>query len=206
MFHIPIISCDKRLENLLNQQQVIEGTVFITVSSGKVLAYVQKNPVPLVIADLFYGEKSSCIEVTHEILEHSSFSSIILYRYCEKSLSIPGAVLDLSSDKVHYCYYPFSIKKLLETIYRLCIAHVSHQDCYIHIGPYKFSAVRQLLIHPNEVFQLTEKETQIIVCLCQHYPLPVTKQVLQQDVWQHTDAIDSHTVETHMYRLRKKIG
>jgi DNA-binding response OmpR family regulator len=60
------------------------------------------------------------------------------------------------------------------------------------------------LIAANNTLKLTEKETNIIIYLSQSSE-PVSIDQLQLDVWGYRSKLETHTVETHIYRLRKKI-
>lgn len=57
----------------------------------------------------------------------------------------------------------------------------------------------------KEAVALTEKEVVLLAYLGQHYPTPVTRDDLLRDVWKYASGADTHTVETHLYRLRQKI-
>ncbi|MDA8737572.1 helix-turn-helix domain-containing protein, partial [Candidatus Pelagibacter bacterium] len=61
------------------------------------------------------------------------------------------------------------------------------------------------LISENNILKLTEKETNIIIYLSQSAN-PVSIDQLQSDVWGYGSKLETHTVETHIYRLRKKIS
>lgn len=51
---------------------------------------------------------------------------------------------------------------------------------------------------------LTEKEMLLLQVLLKHHPKPVSKNTLLEEVWQYGKSIDTHTLETHIYRLRQK--
>lgn len=53
---------------------------------------------------------------------------------------------------------------------------------------------------------LTERETALLLCLARHAPAAVSRETLLQAVWSYQSGIDTHTLETHVYRLRQKIG
>ena len=53
--------------------------------------------------------------------------------------------------------------------------------------------------------RLTEKESQIFIHLAQNYSIFISKKELLKKVWMYGDDIDTHTLETHVYALRKKI-
>ena len=50
-----------------------------------------------------------------------------------------------------------------------------------------------------------KKENEIFSCLINYKNKPVSKKQLLKDIWQYDDQIDTHTLETHIYSLRKKL-
>lgn len=65
-------------------------------------------------------------------------------------------------------------------------------------------AEKRLRIAARDI-ALTERETVLLLCLSRHYPHAVARDSLLRDVWNYQDGIDTHTLETHIYRLRQKI-
>ena len=74
----------------------------------------------------------------------------------------------------------------------------------LKIGKYKIDLNSRELISKNKVLKLTEKETNIIIYLSKSNNVVGINQ-LQFEVWQYHSNLETHTVETHIYRLRKKI-
>ena len=74
----------------------------------------------------------------------------------------------------------------------------------LNIGKYKIDLNSRELISLNNVLKLTEKETNIIIYLFKSNNAVGIDQ-LQSEVWQYHSNLETHTVETHIYRLRKKI-
>jgi len=74
----------------------------------------------------------------------------------------------------------------------------------LNIGKYKIDLNSRELISINNVLKLTEKETNIIIYLFKSNNAVGIDQ-LQSKVWQYHSNLETHTVETHIYRLRKKI-
>ena len=70
---------------------------------------------------------------------------------------------------------------------------------------YKLNLNSRKIFYKNKILDLTEKETDIIIFL-KNSKKPVTISQLQTEVWGHSSKLETHTVETHIYRLRKKIS
>jgi DNA-binding response OmpR family regulator len=75
----------------------------------------------------------------------------------------------------------------------------------IMIGAYKLEATQRSLTRGDEIVRLTEKETALLEYLAQS-PNPVGREELLAGVWGYDARIDTHTLETHIYQLRRKIG
>ena len=100
--------------------------------------------------------------------------------------------------------FPISIFKLLEKINIEFIKKNFHEQSEILIGNYNFNInSREMFLKDNKL-KLTEKEIGSIVYLFKANK-PVGIQELQSEVWGYQSQVETHTVETHIYRLRKKI-
>ncbi len=78
----------------------------------------------------------------------------------------------------------------------------------VDIGEFEFFEPQNRLKNKrtNHDFKLTEKETAIIKCLLSAHPNKVEKENLLEEVWNYAPDVETHTVETHIYRLRQKIN
>jgi hypothetical protein len=75
------------------------------------------------------------------------------------------------------------------------------------LGPYQFSPQDKTLAQNGaEDIVLTDREVDILVYLAREAPEAVPREQLLKDVWRYQDNVDTHTLETHIYRLRQKIG
>ena len=100
--------------------------------------------------------------------------------------------------------FPISIFKLLEKISIEFIKKNFQDQSEIFIGNYKFNInSREMFLDENKL-KLTEKEVSSIIYLFKAAK-PVSIQELQLKVWGYQSELETHTVETHIYRLRKKI-
>jgi DNA-binding response OmpR family regulator len=59
--------------------------------------------------------------------------------------------------------------------------------------------------HTEGDIELTDKEAAILLCLYHHRQHPLPRQQLLEEVWGYSDSIATHTLETHLYRLRNKL-
>ena len=75
------------------------------------------------------------------------------------------------------------------------------------IGPYEFRPTAKLLQEPRRgrKIRLTEKETAILTFLLGAGGQPVSREILLSEVWGYNSKVTTHTLETHIYRLRQKI-
>ena len=101
--------------------------------------------------------------------------------------------------------YPLRISKLLETININFLKNKFAQQSDINLGFYKLNLNSRKMFDDKNELNLTEKEADIIVFL-KKSEKPVSINELQTQVWGYSSKLDTHTVETHIYRLRKKIS
>ena len=100
--------------------------------------------------------------------------------------------------------FPIKISKLIEKINIQSLKLQFNEKSEFEISKYKIDLNSRELIGKNDKLKLTEKEANIIVYLSRSSG-PVSVDQLQFDVWGHRSTLETHTVETHIYRLRKKI-
>jgi DNA-binding response OmpR family regulator len=84
--------------------------------------------------------------------------------------------------------------------------HDQSEDVVFTIGPYTFQPAAKLLESAdNSKVRLTDKETSILKYLYRQGPKTISRDVLLQEVWGYNNRVTTHTLETHIYRLRQKI-
>ena len=74
----------------------------------------------------------------------------------------------------------------------------------ISIKKYNLDKNEKKLTKENDYVFLTEKEIELLELLLKN-PKPISKETILSEVWKYSHSADTHTVETHIYRLRKKI-
>ena len=99
---------------------------------------------------------------------------------------------------------PDSIHSIIEKINVSLIKQKYFEQSDIIIGKYSININSRSLHNANESLKLTQREVQIILFL-KESKSPQNIENLQKKVWGHNSILETHTVETHIYRLRKKI-
>jgi len=100
--------------------------------------------------------------------------------------------------------FPIKIEKLLSLINVNFLKFKFNLQSKIDIGAYILDLnSREILINEKKL-SLTEREIDIIIFL-KNSKKSISVNELQKDVWGHVSKLETHTVETHIYRLRKKI-
>ncbi len=99
---------------------------------------------------------------------------------------------------------PIRISALIGRVRSHLTRHEAGQDAVIALGPYAFRPGAKLLTVEDRKIRLTEKETAILRYL-HRVAAPVARDVLLSEVWGYTSGVTTHTLETHIYRLRQKI-
>jgi len=115
-------------------------------------------------------------------------------------------VRGLDSGANDYLAKPFRINELLARLRAQLRSFETSEDATFKIGPYSFRpSTRQLLDQNNRRIRLTDKEAAILKFLYRAEGKSVSRQQLLGEVWGYNAGVTTHTLETHIYRLRQKI-
>jgi DNA-binding response OmpR family regulator len=117
------------------------------------------------------------------------------------------AILGLDSGANDYIAKPFRLNVLLARIRAHMRQRVMSEDAVFTIGPYSFRPGAKLLIDEDgrRKVRLTEKETAILKYLYRAGDRTIGRDTLLNEVWGYNAGVTTHTLETHVYRLRQKI-
>jgi len=98
--------------------------------------------------------------------------------------------------------YPLKISDLLKKINLNLLRNQYVNQSMINIGKYKLDLNSRTIIYEKKSIKLTEKECDLILFIKTNKS--VTLKNIQEYVWNYSSDLETHTVETHIYRIRKK--
>ena len=162
---------------------------------------------------LIIYEYDSLFNILNEFKENLNFEPIRANKN-----NIEGIKSDLKSDflvlskkklekndnQITLQNLPIKISKLIEFINIQFLKNKFNLQSNINIGSYHLNLNSRKIIRDDINLDLTERETNLIVYLNKS-KLPVKIDELQKEVWEYSSELETHTVETHIYRLRKKM-
>ena len=115
-------------------------------------------------------------------------------------------ILGLESGANAYVTKPFKFNVLLAYIRAQLRSHEQSEDAVFRIGPYEFRPAGKLLLDAKgKKVRLTDKETNILKYLYRAGSKVISREELLTEVWGYNAGVTTHTLETHVYRLRQKI-
>jgi DNA-binding response OmpR family regulator len=116
-------------------------------------------------------------------------------------------VRGLDSGANDYVAKPFRLNELLARVRAHMRDFENSADAVLQIGPYTFRPAQKQLLDPaaNRRIRLTDKEAAILKFLYRAGGKPVGRDILLNEVWGYNATVTTHTLETHVYRLRQKI-
>lgn len=116
-------------------------------------------------------------------------------------------ILGLDSGADDYITKPFKVGVLSARLRAQMRRFESSEDAFFHIARFTFHPAHKLLVENDseKKVRLTEKETAILKYLYRAGERPVPRDTLLDEVWGYNATVTTHTLETHVYRLRQKI-
>jgi len=201
---ILIVDDDTELRDALVEQLALhdEFAAEAVDTAAKAIAAAKVGQVDLVIMDVGLPDMDGREAV--RVLRKNAFKAPIIMLTGHTTDS--DTILGLESGANDYVSKPFRFAVLLARIRAQLRQHEASEDAIFNIGPYTFRPSSRLLLNPkgNKV-RLTEKETAILRYLYRAGQRPVSRDTLLQEVWGYNSGVTTHTLETHIYRLRQKV-
>jgi len=201
---ILIVEDDAELRDALVEQLALhEEFEAVAAENGtKGVQAAKAGQIDLVIMDVGLPDIDGREAV--RMLRKGGFKSPILLLTGHDTDS--DTILGLESGANDYVTKPFRFAVLLARIRAQLRQHEASEDAVFTIGPFTFRPSSKLLLNAkgNKV-RLTEKETAILRFLYRAGQKPVSRETLLQEVWGYNSGVTTHTLETHIYRLRQKV-
>jgi len=201
---ILLVDDDNDLREMLVEQLSLyeEFNVLQEVNAGKGVQTARTVPVDLLIMDVGLPDMDGREAV--KLLRKNGFKAPIIMLTGHDTDS--DTILGLEAGANDYVTKPFRFAVLLARIRAQLRQHEQSEDATFTVGPYTFKPSQKLLVDQRgSKVRLTEKEAAIIKYLYRAEQKVVTRDVLLEEVWGYNSGVTTHTLETHVYRLRQKI-
>ncbi len=159
-------------------------------------------------------EHNTLFSILSEIKEHLNFkiielnnenSGVILKEIVSDYLIISNDEKKNFKNQISFNDLPIGINKMVQAINIKFLKDKFNLQSDVNIGAYKINLNSREISKNKVKLSLTERETNLIIYLYKSQN-PVKIETLQKEVWEYGSKLDTHTVETHIYRLRKKIS
>jgi DNA-binding response OmpR family regulator len=191
---ILIVDDDGDLRQTLKEQLAMTGEfeVLTAETAAKGIEVVKREQLDLVVLDVGLPDMDGR-EMCKHVRKHGFKNPILM-------------LTGNSSDADDYITKPFKFTVLLARIRVQMRQFEQSDDAVFAIGTYSFKPAAKILLNQKGAkIHLTEKETLTLKYLYRAGEKAVTREVLLQEVWGYNSGITTHTLETHIYRLRQKI-
>lgn len=201
---ILIVDDDDQLRETLNEQFALHGefSVLEANCAAAGIKLVKMQHIDLVILDVNLPDmdgREAC-----KIMRRNGYKGPVIMLTAQGSEA--DTILGLDSGANDYVPKPFRFGVLLARIRAHLRQHEQSEDAIFKLGPYTFKpSAKLLLTADNKKVRLTEKETSILKYLYRAGDQAVGRDTLLHEVWGYNAGVTTHTLETHIYRLRQKI-
>ena len=172
---------------------------------------------------LYIINLSNFYDIVNELKEHVGFeiskfdNKEIFFDKCKsESISTENSILvvkekeynffvkDINEDQIIKFNPPVSIFTFIENLNVRFIQKKYQDQSSVNVKEFFLDINSRELKKGKSSLKLTERETDMILFL-NNSKKPVNVETLEKEIWQHSSELETHTVETHIYRLRKKI-
>ncbi len=201
---ILVVDDDDALRETIVEQFSLHDDFSVTAVNGGMpaVSHLKSELVDLVILDVNMPDldgREAC-----KIMRKNGYRGPVIMLTAENSDA--DTILGLDAGANDYVTKPFKFAVLLARIRSQLRQHEQSEDAVFKIGPYTFKPSAKLLMQDdNRKVRLTEKETSILKFLYRAGDQVIGRDVLLHEVWGYNAGVTTHTLETHIYRLRQKI-
>ncbi len=200
-----LVDDDATLLQMLGEQLRLheEFTTIGTKTGAEALELAKADHFDVIILDVGLPDMDGR-EVCRLMRRNGVTSPIIMLTGADTD---SDTILGLDSGANDYVTKPFRLGVLLARLRAHIRQHERSDDAVFTIGPYTFQPGAKLLVDNNDKrkIRLTDKEAAILKYLYRAGDRVVGREVLLDEVWGYNAGVTTHTLETHVYRLRQKI-
>ena len=199
-----VVDDDRDLrDTLVEQLGLHEGFHIATAeNAAQAMDAIKGDRIDLAIMDVGLPDMDGCEAVKR--MRQEGFRSPIIMLTGQGSDA--DTVMGLEAGANDYVVKPFKFAVLLARIRAQLRQYEASEDAVFQIGPYTFRPGSKLLTNEKgSKLKLTEKETAILRYLYRAGQAVVGRETLLAEVWGYNSNVTTHTLETHIYRLRQKI-
>ncbi|MCA0423637.1 MAG: response regulator transcription factor [Proteobacteria bacterium] len=201
---ILVVEDDAALRDALAEQLRLheEFSILEAADAASAITTVRGEQIDLVLMDVGLPDMDGREAV--KVLRANAFRGPVIMLTGHDSEA--DTVLGLEAGANDYVTKPFKFAVLLARIRAHLRQHEASEDAVFTIGPYVFRPSAKLLSTARGTkLRLTEKETAILRYLYRANQKVVPRETLLQEVWGYNSNVTTHTLETHIYRLRQKV-
>ena len=161
----------------------------------------------------FFSFKMLILNLNSEKHKNSNFDAIIVDhemfdKIPENLLSLPKILINKkknTTNKAEITFkLPLNILKFNKDVIELCKKNEFKKNSLIKIKDYILDKNQRTLKKGEKVLKITEKEINFI-CTLKNSKFPLSKNYILEKIWLYSSETETHTIETHIYRLRQKI-
>lgn len=201
---ILLLELNETLRVKLSEQLIVNKDFDVTLVDSLQDAkwHIGKSPFDLLI--LGENVNSHSISSFLKLIKETQITNKVLFMKDSDSEEISST--DGFTDNHHFIEKPFRIQHLIKKI-DFVLAKISGSTDVTHIiGPFVFFPEKKIITFNDQAdIELTEKEVGILKCLLSSGEEIVDKDEILKQVWNYNLGVTTHTLETHIYRLRQKL-
>jgi len=202
---ILLVDDDTALLDMLTEQLQLheEFTTIGAATGAKAVELAKQQHFDVIILDVGLPDMDGR-DVCRVLRRNGVQSPVIMLTGADTD---SDTILGLEAGANDYVVKPFRLGVLLARIRAHIRQHERSDDAVFTIGPYTFQPSAKLLVHDEskKKVRLTDKEAAILKYLYRAGSRVVGRDVLLDEVWGYNANVTTHTLETHVYRLRQKI-
>lgn len=199
-----LVDDDEDLREALAEQLIMteDFEVFEAANGSEAMERVKASHFDLIILDVGLPDTDGR-ELCRLMRKQGTKAPVLMLTGHD---SDADTILGLDAGANDYVTKPFKFPVLLARVRAQLRQHEQSEDAVFALGPYTFKpAMKTLVTEDERKIRLTEKETNILKYLYRAPEGVVPRDVLLHEVWGYNAGVTTHTLETHIYRLRQKI-